>query len=268
MRVTPTLFADPESLGSALAGRIADEIADAAGRRRYLLGCPGGRTPLSTYEALADEVGRRGLDLSHVVVVMMDEYVEEGPDGTFRRIDPALAHSCVRFGAEEIVQRLTAAARPGRGITADRFLVPDPAAPEAYDRRIAELGGIDLFLLATGAGDGHIAFNPAGAARDSGTRVVALAEQTRRDNLATFPSFGGRLADVPRYGVTVGIGTIRELSRSVVMLAHGAHKAPAVRRLTAAERYEPDWPATVFTECAGARLYVDRASAPAEPVHT
>lgn len=261
MRVTPTLFTDPESLGAALAERIAEEIAATAGRRRYVLGCPGGRTPLSTYAALADEVKQRGLDLSHVVVAMMDEYVEEGPGGAFRRIDPALEHSCARFGTEEIVERLNAVAPPGLGITADRFLVPDPAHPEAYDRTLAELGGIDLFLLATGASDGHIAFNPAGTARDSRTRVVTLAEQTRRDNLATFPSFRGRLADVPRHGVTVGTGTIRELSRSVVMLAHGAHKAPAVRRLAAAERYEPHWPATIFTECADPRLYVDRASA-------
>lgn len=263
MRVPPTLFTDPESLGAVLASRIADEIAGTAGDRRYVLGCPGGRSALSTYAALADEVKNRGLDLRHVVVVMMDEYVERGPDGVFRRIDPALEHSCVRFGAVEIVQRLNAVAEPGRGITPDRFLVPDPAEPGAYDRRIAELGGIDLFLLASGAGDGHIAFNPVGTEPGARTRVVALAEQTRRDNLATFPSFRGRLADVPRHGVTVGTGTIRELSRSVVMLAHGPHKAAAVRRLSAADRYEPDWPATIFTECADARLFVDHASVPA-----
>lgn len=263
MRVTPTLFSDPESLGAALASRIADEIASAAGRRRYVLGCPGGRSVLSTYVALATEVAARGLDLRHVVVVMMDEYVERGPDGDFRRIDPSLEHSCLRFGTVEIVRRLNAAAGPGNGITPDRFLVPDPADPEAYDKRIEDLGGIDLFLLASGAGDGHIAFNPAGTERGSRTRVVALAEQTRRDNLATFPSFRGRIEDVPRYGVTVGTGTIREQSRSVVMLAHGPHKADTVRRLAAADQYEPDWPATIFTECADSRLFVDLASAPA-----
>lgn len=262
MRVTPILFPDPERLGAALASRIAHEIAGTTGSHRYVLGCPGGRSGLSTYASLAEEVGRRHLDLGHVVVLMMDEYVERGPDGAFRRIDPSLSHSCARFGTTEIVDRLNAAAGPGRGVTPDRFLLPDPADPESYDRRIAELGGIDLFLLASGAGDGHIAFNPPGTGRDAGTRVVALAEQTRRDNLATFPSFRGRLEDVPRHGVTVGTGTIKEHSRSVVMLAHGAHKADTVRRLTAAESYEPDWPATIFTECADARLLVDRASAP------
>lgn len=260
MRVTPTVFPDPQRLGAALAARVAGEIGAAADAgRRYVLGCPGGRSALTTYAALADEVRTRGLPLAHVVVVMMDEYVEQRPGGTFRCIDPSCGHSCARFGEVEIVRRLNAAAPPGAGITPDRLLVPDPADPAAYDRRIAELGGIDLFLLASGAGDGHVAFNPAGTERDARTRVVALAEQTRRDNLATFPNFGGRLEDVPRHGVTVGTGTIRELSRSVVMLAHGADKAHAARRLAAAERYEPDWPATVFTECDDPHLFVDLA---------
>ena len=262
MRVLPTLFPDAESLGSALAARIADGIASAAADQRlFVLGCPGGRSALSTYVALAVEVAVRDLDLRHLVVAMMDEYVERGADGTFRRVDPSLGYSCARFGEVEIVQRLNAAAGPGRGVSADRFHVPDPADPGAYDRRIAELGGVDLFLLASGAGDGHIAFNPPGTARGARTRVVALAEQTRRDNLHTFPVFGGRLHAVPKYGVTVGTGTIRELSRSVVMVAHGAQKAQAVRRLSAAERYEADWPATIFTECVDARLFVDVTSA-------
>jgi glucosamine-6-phosphate deaminase len=267
--VTPTVFPDPESLGSALAARIADDVADAADGRRYVLGCPGGRSLLSTYAALADEVRRRDLDLRHVVVVMMDEYVEPGPCGTFRHIDPALGHSCVRFGTSEILDRLNAAARPGHGITTDRFHVPDAADPDAYEQLLADLGGIDLFLLASGAGDGHIAFNPAGTPRDATTRVVALSEQTRRDNLATFPSFGGRLEHVPGHGVTVGTGTIRKHSRGVVMVAHGAHKAGTVRRLAAAERHEPDWPATVLTECAAPLLYVDRAASTPDPaVHS
>lgn len=261
MRVAPTVFRDPDALGRALAAEVADGIGSAArDGRRYVLGCPGGRSAHSTYRALAEEVAARGLDLGHVVILMMDEYVEHDPaTRTHRRIDPELRHSCVRFGRHEIVGRLDAAAGQGHGIADGHFLVPDPAEPAAYDERIAALGGIDLFLLASGAGDGHIAFNPAGTPPGAGTHVVALSEQTRRDNLATFPSLGG-LADVPRHGVTVGVGTIREHSRRVVMLAHGTDKGKAVSRLTRADHYEPDWPATVFTDCARPRLYVDQAA--------
>jgi glucosamine-6-phosphate deaminase len=258
--VPPTVFADHRALGQALAAQIADGIALAAREERpYVLGCPGGRSPLSTYAALAGQVTARSLDLRHVVIVMMDDYVVRGEDG-FRRIGADLPWSCLRFGRVEIAGRLSAAAGSGRGIAPDRLWVPDPADPGAYDERIADAGGVDLFILASGASDGHVAFNPAGTAANTTTRVVELAEPTRRDNLVTFPEFGG-LEEVPRYGVTVGVGTIRAHSRRAVLVAHGADKAPAARRLAAAEAYDPDWPATVISDCARPALYLDQAAA-------
>ncbi|MER6526816.1 6-phosphogluconolactonase [Streptomyces sp. NPDC001508] len=264
MRVSPIVFPDPEALGRRLAAEIADEIEDAArAGRMYVLGCPGGRSAASTYRALAREVAARRMDLGHVVIVMMDEYTEavasDAHGSRYRVIDPELPHSCLRFGRKEIVEPLNAAAEPGRGIAPDRLWLPDPSDPEAYDRRITEAGGIDLFLLASGAGDGHVAFNPVGSAADSRTRVVPLAEQTRIDNLSTFPTFRG-LEDVPRYGVTVGLDTIRSQSKRVVMVVHGQDKGQAARRLTQATGYEADWPATVFADCAQPQLYLDQAA--------
>jgi glucosamine-6-phosphate deaminase len=262
MRVEPTVFDGPEALGRALAALIADELAAAGPGRPFLLGCPSGRSPQSTYLSLAREVAARDLDLSALVIVMMDEYVErDGGTGAMRRVDPAAPHSCLRFGKAEIVDRLNAAASAGRGISPDRYWIPDPAAPEGYDRLIADHGGIDLFILASGATDGHVAFNPPGTDRDSGTRIVRLAEQTRRDNLNTFPSFGRDVDRVPRYGVTVGVGTILEHSKQVVMVAHGDLKARTVRRVAEADGYRPEWPATILAECARPRLFVDKAAA-------
>jgi glucosamine-6-phosphate deaminase len=263
LRVVPTVFPDPEILGRAFAALIADELADSVARGHdFLLGCPGGRSALSTYRALAAEVSRRGLDLSHLVIVMMDEYVvRDVTSGEARRIDAAAEHSCARFGETEIVGRFNHASGPGRGITPDRFWVPDPASPELFDKLIADHGGIDLFILATGASDGHVAFNPAGTPAGARTRVVTLAEQTRRDNLATFPSFGNRIEEVPLLGVTVGVATIREQSKRVVMVAHGADKAEPTRRLVEAEHYEPDWPATILSDCPNPQLFIDAAAA-------
>jgi glucosamine-6-phosphate deaminase len=274
MRVQPTVFDGPEAVGGALAALIADRIAAAGAGRSFLLGCPSGRSPWTTYVALAREVAARRLDLTGLVIVMMDEYVERDGTGEMRRIDPTAPHSCLRFGQTEIVDRLNAAAGPGRGISPDRYWVPDPAAPDDYDRRIADRGGVDLFILASGAGDGHVAFNPPGTGPDTATRVIRLAEQTRRDNLHTFPSFGKDIDRVPRYGVTVGVGTIREQSKQVVMVAHGAPKARAVRRVAAADSYQPEWPATILADCASPLLFVDEAAAtelnglrPAETIH-
>jgi glucosamine-6-phosphate deaminase len=261
MLVQPTVFDGPEEIGRALAALIADRLAQAGAGRRFLLGCPSGRSPRSTYAALAREVSARRIDLTGLVIVMMDEYVERDPGtGQMRRVDPAAAHSCVRFGQAEIVGPLSAAAGPGRGIDPGRYWVPDPAAPADYDRRIADHGGVDLFILASGAGDGHVAFNPPGTEPDAATRVVRLAEQTRRDNLETFPSFGEDLDRVPHYGVTVGVGTIRDQSRQVVMVAHGAPKAHAVGLVAAADRYQPGWPATILADCANPLLFVDQAA--------
>lgn len=243
----PIVFTDPTRLGEALAARIAAELVAArdAGRR-YVLGCPGGRSPASTYAALARLVAERQLDLGHLVIVMMDEYVEEG-----RAIDDRLPHSCRRFGRETIAGPL--------GIADDQLWLPDPAAPGCYEERLHEVGGIDLFLLASGASDGHVAFNPPGSAADSVTRVVELADSTRRDNMSTFPTLRS-LEEVPRFGVTVGIGTIRRHSRSAVMIVHGAQKETAAARLTAAETYDAQWPATVVADCANAELWIDQST--------
>jgi glucosamine-6-phosphate deaminase len=119
-----------------------------------------------------------------------------------------------------------------------------------------------------------VAFNPPGSGRDTGTRVVELAEQTRQDNLGTFPSFGREVDRVPRYGVTVGVATIREQSKQVVMVVHGQAKARAARRVAEADSYRPEWPATILTECARPLLFVDEAAAselnghrPTETIH-
>jgi glucosamine-6-phosphate deaminase len=261
MAVDPEVFADAADLGARAADVIADGIVAArSAGRPYLLGCPGGRSGLSTYRALAATVARRRIDLGHLVVVMMDDYVVTGPDGRPVHEDVRALHSCIRFGVEQIVEPLNAAAGPGRGVPGDHLWVPAVASPAAYDGAIADAGGIDVFLLASGAGDGHVAFNTPGAAADSRTRLVDLPDSTRRDNLTTFPSFGGDLAAVPRRGVTVGIATIVTHSAAVIMLAHGADKGTAARRLTSADAYDPRWPATVVAACAHPRLFLDRAA--------
>ena len=252
------VFDGPEQLGRALAERIADGIAEArAEGRRYVLGCPGGRTPRSTYVALAEVVRERKLELDSLVISMMDEYVVTAADGEVRRVSSELHNSCHRFGRVEILEPLSDASPTP--IPGDQLWLPDPADPEAYDARLAAAGGIDLFLLASGASDGHVAFNPPGSPVDSRTRVVTLAETTRQDNLHTFPEFSD-LAEVPTQGVTVGIATISELAREVVMIVVGEQKRSAFIRLTEATTYEPEWPATVVHLGRRASIVADAAA--------
>jgi glucosamine-6-phosphate deaminase len=235
----PVVFETPEALGDAVAARIVERAAAAAAQgKRFLLGCPTGRTPRPVYAALA----RRKADLRHVTLVMMDEYLVDGAPATEPWSCQAFVRQQMNFGAGEI-------------------WFPDPAHPAAYDRRIADAGGIDLFLLASGATDGHVAFNSTGSPRDSRTRIVPLSDQTRRDNLQTSPSFGS-LENVPREGVTVGIATIAE-AREAIMALTGASKRLSLRRLVEASGYDPSWPATVIHECAVREIVADAAAAQA-----
>lgn len=261
IQVPVTVFDNSADLARAAAAEIADGIERAArADRAYVLGCPGGRTPRETYAALSDEVRARELDLAHVVIAMMDDYVTVDADGRFTHV-PADAHfSCRRFAHDEIQAPLNAAAPAGRTIPAANVWVPDPQDPAAFDAQVAAAGGYDLFLLASGAGDGHVAFNPPGSARHSVTRVVELADSTRQDNMETFPEFES-LDDVPRHGVTVGIETIAGLSRRVLLLLTGPDKHHAFRMITEASGYDTNWPATVVHEAADAAIYADRAAA-------
>ncbi len=117
-----------------------------------------------------------------------------------------------------------------------------------------------MFILASGASDGHVAFNPSGSEQDSDTRVIRLAEQTRQDNLHTFPEFKS-LDEVPRYGISVGVGTIVNQSKAAVMVLVGEGKRLAFEKITAARSYDPAWPSSIIVECPNAALHADAAAA-------
>jgi glucosamine-6-phosphate deaminase len=226
------VFRDAEELGAELAREIV-------ALEPSVLGCPGGRSLLSTYRALAASEA----DLSRTTIAMMDEYVPVPP--------PDAHYSCRGFGLREIAEPL--------GIDEEHVWLPDPEDAPAYDERLAAAGGIDLFLLASGASDGHVAFLPPGSPLDGRTSVVRLAETTRRDNLATFPDFAA-LDEVPEHGVSVGLGTIR-CARRVRLVLHGAGKRAAAARVRLLDGFDPTWPASVVHTCVDAQIWLDEEAA-------
>ena len=224
-------------LGEALADEVLARYERSEGA--FLLGCPGGRSLRTTYAALA----ARGAALDRLAVVTMDEYLGA----------PAAAHYSVRrFAFEEIARPL--------GLEPEQVWLPEPAFPDAYDDRIAAAGGIDLFLLASGASDGHVAFVPPGAPRDGRTSVLAIAESTRRDNLVTFPEFG-TLDEVPSHGVSVGLATIAA-ARALRLVLHGADKRSAAARLLALDDFDPSWPASIVHAHPDAEVWLDKEASP------
>jgi len=256
MSETPLrVFPSPEALGDDLAERLLHRIEQVRlSGERFLLGCPTGRTPRPVFGAMARRLAEKAQDIGHLVLVMMDEYLVPGDDG-LEHASASVPWSCHYFARVEIAARLNGELPPAHRLRDESVWFPDPRDPEAYETRIADAGGIDFFMLASGASDGHVAFNPPGSPRESRTRIIPLSEETRRDNLQTFPAFG-TLSAVPGHGVSVGIGTIAS-AREAAMIVWGAGKRLTLARMLRADRYEPEWPATVIHECAVREILSD-----------
>ena len=112
------------------------------------------------------------------------------------------------------------------------------ARPEDYDALLRADHGPDLVVLGIG-GNGHIAFNEPGSARDAPTRMVDLAEETIRDNFGALGQQG-----YPTRAATLGMDTILQ-ARRIVLLATGEAKRPLVERaFDPVPPPTPDYPAS------------------------
>ncbi|MBE0479247.1 glucosamine-6-phosphate deaminase, partial [Candidatus Aerophobetes bacterium] len=92
-----------------------------------------------------------------------------------------------------------------------------------YEKEIKKAGGIDLQVLGIGR-DGHIGFNEPGSSLASRTRLKTLAPETVEDNARFFENKD----EVPRYAITMGVGTIME-AKECILLASGENKAKAIQ---------------------------------------
>jgi glucosamine-6-phosphate deaminase len=184
------------------AGAVADEafqVVEAELKRKpgLVVGLATGRTPLALYGRM------RRLDWSRASFFNLDEYVGLGA---------AHAKSFARYLDEHLLSHVKAArVRLYRGDAADL-----EAECAEVEREISAAGGIDLQILGIGA-DGHIGYNEPTSSFGSRTRIKTLAAETIQE------AGGG----VPFHAITMGIGTILEAKR-LLLLATGASKAAAV----------------------------------------
>ncbi|EHJ95558.1 glucosamine-6-phosphate deaminase [Agrobacterium tumefaciens] len=176
-----------------------------------VLGLPTGGTPLAVYARLREEFQQGRGSYKSITTFNLDEYVGLSPD------NPA---SYARYMRENLFEHVD--------MDPSRTKIPDGAAIDAdaeaahYEAQIAASGGIDVMLLGLGR-NAHIGFNEPGSAHDSRTRRVALTESTLQANAAYFAP-GARQ---PTHAITMGIGTILECRR-ILVLATGTEKAEAV----------------------------------------
>ncbi len=204
------ILPDAASVARRAAGFVADLICR---KPRCVLGLATGSTPLLTYAELIRMHHEDGLDFSQVVTFNLDEYVGLSPDHP---------QSYRHFMRENLFSHVNV--HPSNTHVPNGMSADFEASCENYERQIRDVGGIDLQILGIGT-DGHIAFNEPGSSLGSRTRLKTLARETIRDNARNF----GSESAVPRLAVTVGVGTILE-SRRCLLLATGESKAWAIQQ--------------------------------------
>ena len=124
---------DDLSVGHYAAEIIFTELVRAKSEGRpFVLGCPGGRTPRSTYNALAAMIKAAKQDISHVVIAMMDEFLQDNADGTYSNHSEDKHFSCARFAKLEIFDVLNSGAPEGGKIPAEYVRFPDASDPQSY----------------------------------------------------------------------------------------------------------------------------------------
>lgn len=232
---------DYESMSEAAAAIVTQKVRE---KREAVFLLPTGVTPQGMYRRLAALHKEEGLSFARATFFNLDEYLGLPPD------HPASYHVYMEENFYALIE-----------VDPERVHVPDGSAPdpeaecERYEAAIREAGGVDLCVLGIGR-NGHIGFNEPGAPFDSRTRVVRLAESTRRVNAADFE--GNR---APERAITVGMATIFE-AQEVLLLASGANKARAVAAALEGEISE-SVPASMLRRHPNATSLLDQEAATA-----
>ncbi len=200
-----------------------------SGKPDAVLGLATGSTPVGMYRVLSEMNANGEISFRKVTTVNLDEYYPIKKtnvqsyryfmnDNLFEHIDIDMKNTHVLDGeAEDTVREC-----------------------RNYEKMIEEMGGIDLQVLGIGR-NGHIGFNEPGPYLYPRTHRTDLTESTIEANSRFFASAD----EVPRYALTMGMGTILN-ARKIILLATGADKRDAVRRMLS-ETIDTTCPATLLS---------------------
>ena len=203
-----------QKVGEWTAAYIAKHINKykPTAQKPFVLGLPTGSSPVPTYKELARLNKAGKVSFKNVVTFNMDEYVglpRDHPESYWTFMHENLFnHVDIK---KENVNILNGMAKDLEAECA------------AYEEKIKKYGGIRLFLGGIGP-DGHIAFNEPGSSLASRTRVKTLTTDTK---IANSRFFGNDTSKVPSTALTVGVGTVMD-SHRVVILVTGHNKARAL----------------------------------------
>ncbi|GAB2534646.1 glucosamine-6-phosphate deaminase [Rufibacter soli] len=243
-----TVYPDQHEASRTVARRISDLIKrKQQNGEKTVLGLATGATPVGVYAELVRMYREEGLSFKDVVTFNLDEYYP---------MQPTAPQSYVTFMNENLFDHID--------IDKKNVNIPDgtlpleeiPAFCLAYERKIEELGGLDLQVLGIGR-TGHIGFNEPGSAPNSGTRLVTLDDLTRRD---ASRDFGGK-ENVPTKAITMGIGTIFK-AREIILMAWNGKKASIIKKAVEGE-ISSEVPATYLQLSDNVEFVLDQDAASA-----
>lgn len=245
-KIPADVYPNAEKASRYVADQIAELIRNKNRRgEATVLGLATGSTPMQVYDELIRKHRDEGLSFLQVITFNLDEYY---------RIDSTAVQSYVRYMYENLFDHID--------IKDENVHIPDGTLDKSeirgycvrYEQKIEDHGGLDLQLLGIGR-TGHIGFNEPGSTRATRTRLITLDQLTRNDAAGDFLG----LENVPRQAITMGIGTIMEASR-IILMAWGEHKADIVARTVEGE-IDNRVPATFLQEHLNTDLILDEAAA-------
>ncbi|HEX9151325.1 MAG TPA: glucosamine-6-phosphate deaminase [Flavobacterium sp.] len=225
---------------------VAQEIANLIQRKEELnepciLGLATGSSPIKVYEELVRMHKEEGLSFANVVTFNLDEYYP---------MDKNNIQSYYHFMHEHLFNHIN--------ISPENIHIPDGKVSNEelyqycidYEMAIKSFGGLDFQLLGIGR-TGHIGFNEPGSHINSGTRSITLDHLTRIDAAASFL----QIDNVPRKAITMGIGTVRNAKR-IVLLGWGISKAGIIKKTIEGE-ISSRVPATYLQEHSNTTFVLD-----------
>ena len=178
-----------------------------------VLGLATGSTPIGTYKELIKAYENGDLDFSLVKTANLDEY---------RGLEKTNNQSYDYFMKDNLFNHIN--------INFENLNIPNGEKPDAeeecarYEAVVKALGGQDLQLLGMGH-NGHIGFNEPADEFPKVTHCVDLQESTIQANKRFFE----KVEDVPTQAYTMGIGTIMQ-AKKILVIASGADKAEIVKK--------------------------------------
>ncbi|WP_221030159.1 glucosamine-6-phosphate deaminase [Actomonas aquatica] len=215
-RIPTAVFPDNQAAVRHVADAIETLVRErAAAGQPAVLGLATGSTPVPLYRELIRRHREEGLSFAHVITFNLDEYYP---------LEPQHPESYHRFMREQLFDHLDIPAAQIHVPPGDLPRDEIHAACTAYEQAIRDAGGVDIQILGIGR-TGHIGFNEPGSGPASVTRLVTLDRLTRADAARDFRGE----ANVPRYAITMGVGTILR-ARRIFMLAWGRAKADVLRQ--------------------------------------